>query len=380
MYTYVGYICVLWIRAQIVPMPVKKNSCEPTVSIVIAVHNEVGRIPAKFSSLLELDYPKDKLEIVIASDGSSDGTNELLQSLPNVKAVIGQQNRGKASALNAAIAVARGEVILFTDARQAIEPSALRELVAHFADPAVGCASGELMFFGKVGQESGVSVYWRLEKAIRRLESETGSVVGATGAIYAVRRSLVPFLPEGTLLDDVYIPISVVRQGYRVVFDPVARAWDEEPSAGTQEFRRKVRTLAGNYQLIDLAPWLLSWNNPQLWRVISHKLMRLIAPYLLMVNFFAVCTVRHQNGFYLSFAFLQLVFYSVAVVGTIAGRRAPKISRAPAAFCLLNAAAVVGLIQFLRFRRSPLSMWKSDLTKGTVVFARVPGAQKAGRN
>src|SRR5262249_25167811 len=146
-----------------------------------------------------------------------------------------------------------------TDVRQEIEPAALRALVSSFGDTEVGCVSGELLFRAATGgAESGVSLYWRLEKMIRKLEAATGSVVGATGALYATRRTLVPARPEGTLLDDVYIPMSVARAGYRVVFEPAARAWDEEPRTGNHEFRRKVRTLAGNYQLVQFAPWLLT--------------------------------------------------------------------------------------------------------------------------
>jgi biofilm PGA synthesis N-glycosyltransferase PgaC len=358
-YTYAGYLCFLWFRARIAPRPIKKESIEPSVSIVIAVFNEAARIPAKLQMIAELDYPKDKLEIVIASDGSTDGTNELLRSLPQVKAVICPENRGKAAALNAAMAQASGEIVLFTDARQKIEPKAVRELVANFADPEVGCVSGELMFVGQGGQESGVSLYWRLEKVIRKLESATGSVVGATGAIYAVRRSLVPTLPDGTLLDDVYIPVHVVRQSHRVVFEPAARAWDEEPEAGKQEFRRKVRTLAGNYQLLQLAPWLLSWQNPQWGRFVSHKVMRLWVPFLLVINFVTAWTLYRQPVF-LVIAAVQTLFYVLASIGMMTGERSSRLVSTPAAFCVLNAAAAVALFSFMRHRGAPTRMWKNN--------------------
>ncbi len=364
-YTYVGYACYLWLLAKIAPKPIAKAAIEPSVSIVIAIYNEATRIPAKLQTIAELDYPKEKLEIVIASDGSTDGTNKILKSSPQVKAVICPENRGKAGALNAAIAVATGELIVFTDARQTLERSAVRELAANFADPKVGCVSGELMFVGKSGQESGVSLYWRLEKVIRKLESATGSVVGATGAIYAVRRALVPVLPEGTLLDDVYVPVHVVREEQRVLFEPAARAWDEEPEAGKKEFRRKVRTLAGNYQLLQLAPWLLSWQNPQLARLVSHKLLRLLVPFLLLMNFVAAWSLAGRAG-YLGFAMLQTLFYVLAAIGGMIGERSSKLVSTPAAFCVLNAAAAMALFSFVRHRSSPTSMWSPAYSPGVV--------------
>src|SRR5208337_611205 len=152
----------------------------------------------------------------------------------------------------------------FTDARQKIESCALRRLMENFADAEVGCVSGELMLgnpeTGEAGE--GMGLYWRVEKKIRELESASGSVVGATGALYAVRRELLVNLPEGTILDDVYIPMQVTRQGKRVVFEPRARAWDSVNLGAEREFARKVRTLSGNYQLLQLAPWLLSGSNP----------------------------------------------------------------------------------------------------------------------
>ena len=202
-------------------------------------------------------YPAEKVEICVASDGSADETENILKGAnPAVKWTRGPR-LGKATALNEAIRLCSGDIVVFTDVRQEIERSALRELAADFADPTVGCVSGELMLrSGGQNIAGGVSHYWRMEKAVRKLESETGSVVGATGAIYAVRRTLVPEVPAGTLLDDVYIPLAVVRQGQRVLFEPAARAWDDPTGSAVQEFRRNVRTLAGNYQLLQIAPRL----------------------------------------------------------------------------------------------------------------------------
>src|SRR5207253_7254897 len=173
-----------------------------------------------------------------------------------IRVILNQESRGKAGGLDDAIKVARGEIVVFTDARQAIELDAVRLLAENFADSAVGCVSGELMLGNPGTGEAakGLGLYWLIEKKIRELESASGSVVGATGALYAVRRELLVPLPSETILDDVYLPMQVLRQGARVVFEPRARAWDA-PNLGTgREFARKVRTLSGNYQVVQLAP------------------------------------------------------------------------------------------------------------------------------
>jgi poly-beta-1,6-N-acetyl-D-glucosamine synthase len=281
-YTYAGYPVCLWVWSRWRRRPVRRAQVFPPVSVILAVHNEGAVLRQKLENLLAMHYPAGQLEVVVASDGSDDHSNQILETLPGVRCAILQSRQGKAVALNQAVALAHGEIILFTDARQMLEAEALERLAANFADPEVGCVSGELMLkgAGEQGQARGLGLYWELEKMIRRLEAEINSTVGATGALYAVRRRLIPELPPGTILDDVYIPMEVVRRGQRVIFEPQARAWDAW-SHTEREFRRKVRTLAGNYQLVRLAPWLLTWKNPILFQFISHKVLRLASPFLM---------------------------------------------------------------------------------------------------
>src|SRR5208283_4877029 len=216
--------------------------------------------------------PQAKLDVVVVSDGSSDRTPAILADFARasgpptrVRALMKPVSQGKAAGLNDAIKLATGEVLLFTDARQHIESGALRLLIENFADREVGAASGELMLGDPASGETGkgMGLYWRIEKKVRELESASGSVVGATGAIYCARRSLLDAapLPQGTILDDVLLPMQIVRKGFRVVFDFRARAWDSPDLGEGREFSRKVRTLSGNYQLLQLAPWLLSSEN-----------------------------------------------------------------------------------------------------------------------
>lgn len=368
-YAYFGYPILLWILSKLKLKQVTSRPIEPTVSLVMAVRNEASRLVSKLKNLSDLDYPAGQIEVIVVSDGSTDETNEVLEKSLGVRAIISPNNSGKAAAINAAIPIATGDIVVFTDVRQEIEPAALRALVANFADTEVGCVSGELLFRGATGSaESGVSLYWRLEKVIRKLESSTGSVVGATGALYAARRTLVPTLPEGTLLDDVYIPMVVSRAGYRVVFEPAARAWDEPPHAGGHEFRRKVRTLAGNYQLVQIAPWLLTRVNSLRWRFVSHKLLRLAVPFLLMAVFLSSIALLNDNA-YRTVAVLQGVFYLFAILGLVSQGRI-RAAAAPASFCLLNAAAATALVSFVRYRSSPTQLWSGGASTTPVPFCR----------
>jgi biofilm PGA synthesis N-glycosyltransferase PgaC len=333
--------------------------------VVMVVRNEEAVIARKLENLKALDYPAEKLEIVVVSDGSSDRTPAILagyaddsRPTPRVQTLIKASSKGKAAGLNDAIQRAAGEVLFFTDARQHIESGALRLLVENFSDPEVGAASGELMlgdsFAGETGK--GTGLYWRIEKKIRELESVSGSVVGATGAIYCARRMLLesPPLPEGTILDDVLLPMQVVRQKSRVIFDSRARAWDLPDLGDGREFARKVRTLSGNYQLLQLAPWLLSSENAIRFEFVSHKLSRLAVPFALLA--LLVASLFLPEPFYRLALVLQLAFYALSVAA-LSGVKVGPLSRIadPArTFLVLNSAAVIAFVNFATGRKA---MW-----------------------
>lgn len=357
-YTYAGYVGLLWLRARLRRRPVLRSPQEPHISVVMVVRNEESVLERKLQNLLGLDYPPDLCQVVVVSDGSTDRTEDILHEQagnPRLLVVREQLQGGKARGLNDAIAVAGGEVIIFTDARQQIETGALRALVENFADPEVGCVSGALMLGDPALGEAtkGMGLYWRIEKKIRELESESGSVVGATGALYAVRRELLTTVPVGTILDDLYIPLQVVRQGRRVVFEPRARAWDSPDLGGKREFARKVRTLTGNYQLLQLAPWVLSADNPVLLRLVSHKLLRLAVPFALAAAL--VASLWLKAPLYRMALVLQLAFYGL---GLLALARLPeasviaRIADAASTFVLLNTAAVVAFANFASGRKT----------------------------
>ena len=354
-YTFVGYAGWLYLRGRYRARPVKASSQQATVSVVMVVRNEGGVLERKLENLLELNYAKEFSEIVVVSDGSTDSTNEILQyhsADRRIRVILHPESRGKAAGLNDAVAAARGEIVLFTDARQLLERDSMRLLAEQFADPAVGCASGELMLGDPERGESshGMGLYWRVEKKIREMESASGSVVQATGAIYAVRRSLVVPIPAGTILDDVYIPLHVARRGFRVTFLPSARAWDVVDQGSDREFARKVRTLTGNYQLVQLAPWLLGSSNPLRFEFISHKLLRLAAPFNLAALFIA--SLWLSAPLYRVALLLQLVFYSLSVASMAKLLKGPlaKVADAARTFVVLNTAAVVAFAKFVTGR------------------------------
>jgi biofilm PGA synthesis N-glycosyltransferase PgaC len=356
-YAYIGYVGWLWLRAQWRPWPVRRGRVEPLVSVVMVVRNEEVVLAQKLRNLLELDYPEQNFQIVVVSDGSTDGTESILREQarnPQVHVMLNQLAGGKASGLNSALSVAQGDIVVFTDARQEIEAGAIRLLMENFADPEVGAVSGELMLGDPANGETGrgMGLYWQIEKRVRELEAAAGSVVGATGALYAVRRELVVEVPAETILDDVFIPMNVARQRFRVVFDERARAWDRPDLGLHREFRRKVRTLTGNYQLLQLAPWLLRKENPLRFEFISHKLIRLVVPFALVV---ALAASGFLPGpFYRAAFWIQLGFYGLSVLGWTRWNLGPvsRLSEAAYTFVALNAAALVAFANFVTGRKT----------------------------
>jgi biofilm PGA synthesis N-glycosyltransferase PgaC len=352
-YAYFGYACWLLLCVRLHRKPILKKQLSPNVSIVIAARNEVANLAAKIENLSVLDYPRDRLQIVIASDGSTDGTATILRErTSHVLPLILDESKGKAVALNEAVKLATGEILVFLDARQTVDRDAVSELISCFADPDVGAVSGELLLETAAGVPSadGLGIYWKIEKALRKLESATGSVVGVTGAIYAIRRDLYREIPPGTILDDVFVPMNVAWMGKRVVFQPSAIARDRLFVEKGKEFSRKVRTLTGNYQLLRLAPWLLSPSNPLLFRFISHKLLRLLVPLFLLLMLMASAIAT--GPFYRAIFWLQVLFYVSAAFGALspAAKRFKPIGIA-STFVMLNAAAAIAFYNFAAGRK-----------------------------
>lgn len=363
LYTYAGYPFALLIAARFKSRPVKKGSYEPRVSVILSAFNEEKFIGDKIRNLLELDYPVEKIELLIGSDGGTDRTDAIVSEFhdPRIRFFRFVSNQGKPHVLNALLGEARGAVLVFTDSRQRFEPQAIRKLVENFADPEVGCVSGELYFEDVRGRgvAVGMDAYWKYEKMLRKKEAEIGSMLGATGAIYAARTGLVPVLPLNILVDDMYIPLSIVAQGYRAVFESEARAYDLASSKGAQEFKRKVRTLSGNFQIFASLPRLLiPWKSPVAWQLWSHKVLRLMVPYFLVTAFLANAFLV-SSPFYSALMAVQVLFYTLAAFEAFRLRvnaQGRSLGSLPYMFCLLNISAAAGLIRYLQGQ--PKAAWE----------------------
>ncbi len=361
-YVYLGYplLLVAWSRA----IPVRRTDAsedpeshaQVPVSIVLAVRNEAPRLQARVANLLRQDYD-GPIEIIVVSDGSTDDPRRVLADAPATVRLIEIAAAGKAAALNAGAAAARHDILVFADARQTFAPDALRYLVAPFVDARVGGVTGELLLDAeKRGPDDpdgtvaeGVGLYWRYEKSLRRMESSIGSTLGATGAIYALRRSLWRPLPEETLLDDVLAPMRAVLSGHAVVFEDRAKAFDRASRDAATESRRKVRTLAGNVQILWLEPRLLiPVVNPVWWQYISHKVGRLLVPYALMATFIASVALSDEHWFYELALMGQLAFYALAVWGALL---ADRVARLALTFVVLNYSAVAGTVAAVMRRK-----------------------------
>ncbi|HET9359774.1 MAG TPA: glycosyltransferase family 2 protein [Vicinamibacterales bacterium] len=363
-YVYAGYPLVAWLRSRLRPRLRVQAPAEPTVSIIVAAHNEGERIEARIENLLALDYPPGRREILIGSDGSTDGTASRASRYEDagVRVEAFAEWRGKPAVLNDLVRRSTAEIVLFADARQRFDRGALRTLVSHFADPSVGAVSGELMLVDGTGTSigRGTSFYWRYEKFIRLHEGRAASTVGATGAIYAIRRALFQPIPHDTILDDVLIPLRIVRQGYSVQFEPAARAFDAVSTTARQEYARKLRTIAGTFQLFARERWLCNpLKNPLWFETISHKGLRLTLPVLHATALVANLALT-DGVVYLGLLAGQVGFYAAALAGHVFrhARRRPMFLTVPYAMCLMIWATLAGFTRFLAHRQ--LVTWEQS--------------------
>ncbi|MGB8293943.1 MAG: glycosyltransferase family 2 protein [Polyangia bacterium] len=354
-YTYFGYPLLLGVLARLFPWrPRPDATWEPTVSLCVAAYNAEPYIEAKLRSLLGQDYPADKVEILVYSDGSTDTTESIVaawaQRDSRISLMRGETRQGKPTALNHMREQATGEVLVMTDARQPLDSGALRALLPLLAAPEVGCVTGNLVLDGAEGS----GAYWRYENWIRKQESRFGSLVGVTGALAALRRRDLGPLAVDLVLDDMWIAMQTRRRRARVLLAEGAIVHDLAFS-DEREFGRKARSLAGNYQLFWRMPGLLlPLVNPSWFETVSHKVSRLLCPWALLALLLACAagaaglSSEGTPRAALSWLLLaQIVFYALAGLGARAGR----IGVLARTFVVLNAAALVGLWRFLAGRQ-----------------------------
>jgi len=355
LYTYLGYPLLLGALARFFPRrPVVEPAPDPLpfVSVFLPVHNGAAYLEQKLASLLAQTYPADRFEILVYTDGCTDGTDRLVETWAagpgagRVRLVRGIERLGKPSGLNRLREEARGELLLLNDVRQPLVPGAMAALVDAFRDPEVGCATGNLQLEGSAGS----GLYWRYENWLRRQESRFRSVVGMTGPLGMVRKDDLAPLPTEIILDDVWVPMQIRRSGRRVVLVETAVAVDQA-FADTQEWKRKVRTLAGNYQIFFGQPWMLSpLSNPSFFETFSHKILRLVTAWALPLLFLLSAWGSFSPGAHplLPLLFLgQVAFYALAALGSRGG----KLGTVARTFVMMNWAACVGLARYLSGRQ-----------------------------
>jgi biofilm PGA synthesis N-glycosyltransferase PgaC len=352
-YTYVAYPLLIGAAARLRPHRLRSDPAHlPSVSVLIPVYDGQDYMEAKLESLLRQDYPPDRVEILVCSDGSTDDTDAVVERFARrdgrIRLLRLEARSGKPSALNRMLAEATGDAILLTDVRQPLAPAAMRALAAWLADPRVGCASGNLVLRGSTG----AGAYWTYENAIRRWEARFRGTVGVTGPIYMVRRTDVGPIPSDIILDDLWIPGLLQLQGRVNVLSEEAEAFDDA-FADEREMGRKLRTLAGNFQLfVRLPKLLLPGCNPLWLETISHKLLRLLCPWALLLLLFSTAAMAHANltrGAASSPTVLALLGGQLGLyVAAGFGRRVGKPGALARSFVLFNVAAVRGLIRYLR--------------------------------
>ncbi|HUG06688.1 MAG TPA: glycosyltransferase family 2 protein [Candidatus Limnocylindria bacterium] len=355
---YFGYPLLMWILASLRPRPVAKADVTPFATLVVPVYNEQDVVGRKIENSLSLDYPPDRLEILFISDGSTDRTVEIIRAAQRAEIRLLELPRsGKAAALNAGAEYARGEILVFTDANVDLEPRALRILARSFADPSVGGVSGRKKYIVRRGSDTtevGENLYWRWDQWQKELESAAGSIFAADGTLYAIRRSLYVPIHDPAQADDIAISTRVVLQGFRLTIDPEAVAFEEAPAEGRDEFRRKVRVTNHSVRaLLNLGPalWTSGFYSVEL---LSHKLVRHLIPFFLVVLIAATAWLARDAFAFRVLLLLQVAFYGLAVAGTLLRRRrlgSVRIFSIPYYFCLVNAAALFGVLSILRGRR-----------------------------
>jgi len=362
LYSYAGYPLLLWLLSRLrdmvaapAPAAAAAGAELPPVAVVISAYNEEQHVVARIRNLLEQDYPADRLRIFIGSDGSRDRTGELLRSIadPRLQAFEFQQNRGKANVLNDLVARTREPLLVFSDANTLFAPGALRRLVAHFADPAVGCVAGELRL-RSVGGDNQDSLYWRIEQMLKRHESRIGATLGANGAIYAIRRELWRPLAPDTICDDFCVAMNVAARRQRSLYEPAAQAEEDTPASIGAEYGRRVRIGIGNFQALLRHPeYLLRTSMATRFAYVSHKVLRWLAPHLLLLALAAATTlawaappaaralwtgVAVAEGLAL---LLAALLYLLSERRAAAGARLPGLLAIPAFLFALNFAFLV---------------------------------------
>jgi len=363
--TYVGYPLILLVIGRIAPRPVRRGRCDASVSLIVPAHDEEAVIAAKIANSLALAPRRGPLEILVVSDGSTDRTNEIAASVgdPRVR-LLALPRMGKCRALDEAAAAARGEILVFTDANVMLEKDALDTLLEPFADPEVGGVGGLRrcrVGTGADGAARGEGLYWRYDTWLKVLESRIGSAFASDGSLHAVRRELYQPIERGDQADDIAISARVVVAGRRLAFEPEAVAWEDEPGGGGAELRRRARIVNHSLRAVmRLLPDVVRAGRfAYSLELLAHKPLRYLVPLFLVAHLATVLLLFREHVAFAGWALVQCVAYALAGAGALL-RRSPvgrwRILSVPYFFCLVNLAALLGILSVLRGER--LARWQ----------------------
>jgi Glycosyltransferases, probably involved in cell wall biogenesis len=357
-YVYAGYPLLIWIASRIFGTAPKASESNhwPFLSVVIAAHNEESVIGERLQNLLALDYPAHQLEIVIASDGSTDRTCDIVRACgaPNVRLLEFAKNRGKAAVLNDAVALARGEILVLSDANTMMAPNAARQLARWFSHEEIGVVCGRLVLVDQTSGQNADGVYWKYETFLKCSEARLGALLGANGAIYAMRKSLYPGLPNRIAVDDFVIPLLAhLTSGRRIEYDADAIAYEETPLEIRSEFARRSRIGAGGFQSLSLL-WPLM-NPARGWvalSFVSHKVLRWICPFFL-VGALLTSLLLSTDPLYRVALGTQLVLYTTALAGYLWPRLGSgyRVAKLPTMFAAMNLALLAGFFTWAARRQ-----------------------------
>jgi cellulose synthase/poly-beta-1,6-N-acetylglucosamine synthase-like glycosyltransferase len=362
-YVYIGYPIILWILSRNVESTFPKERYIGDVSIVMVVCNEITSVSKKIDNINNMIFSGGCKKIIIVDDSSIDGTPELIESkFPEVKLIKATKRMGKANGINLAMDIVDTELVAFVDCRQEVELQSLEYLASWFqTNSAMGAVSGELILKSENGNDfsEGMDGYWRYEKFIRKCEAKIGSVPGVSGALYMLRVSSFKPIEVNTLLDDVQIPMVACEQGYRIGYDERAIAWDVPSTSHKREKERKIRTLSGNYQLLQRFPlWVLPMGHPIWWKFFSHKIARLLAPVVALVSLFLSIYLSATGNYYaLTYAILFISGLAVQPLSKYLPRLSKiKLVKLASSFITLNWFCILALFHYLTGIKS--GSWK----------------------
>lgn len=347
-YVYLGYPILLALLRPVARRSIVKSAMEPRVCLLIAANDEEAVIDAKLRNTLAVDYPQDKLDIVVASDGSVDDTNAMVRRFaPRVRLLELSPRRGKIAAINEAMQSITSEVVIFSDANTFLDPRAIRALVQNFSDERVGAASGDVSLVGdRAALARSEDLYYLYERWVQQAESEIGSMIGADGALYAIRRELFVPPSNDTILDDMAIPMAVVRAERRVVFEPAARGYEQGSETASEEFSRKARVVAGAIQFLSRRDSWIGLRSVQvIFSLISHKGLRWLSPAFLAGAFIASLLLADVSPVYAAAAAAQGLVFVLGLFGCWRPLRRVSVIALAHYFCLVQAAACAGFVR-----------------------------------